>query len=79
MDAGSGSAAEEAEAHLLKLIKRWGGGKHVWAVSRRRRGERITHSFAPSGACFLLTFAGLRYQSDTFQRGPTFEDAASPL
>lgn len=63
MDAASGSAAEEAEAHLREPITAAGGGgcsKHVWAVSQSRRaGEHITHSLAPFCACFLLTFAGL--------------------
>lgn len=78
MDAASGSAAEEAEAHLLEPIRLggWGGGggggrgeavrcrRHCC----RRAGERITHPLAPSGACFPLASAGSPYQSDTFQR-----------
>lgn len=72
MDAASGSAAEEAEAHLREPITAAGGwcSEHVWAVSQSRRvGEHITHSLAPFGACFLLTFAGLPLSGGHISKG----------
>lgn len=59
MDAASGSAAEEAEAHLREPITAGPGGG----------GGHITHSLAPFGACFLLTFAGLWLSGGHISKG----------